>query len=696
MDFLNFLKNLFHKKSFYQQYIEQRLETAEKAKQSGYYNIKGIIVPYSLGTTGLTEIITEFNKSSWKQSYQRNQKTITKQEQLYFLISDFYQKWTSEHLNGLQNIYANLGIVLIMDNYLKAVQRFGIKRTDNRVNFHPDYLLLAGLLFYESGGKVNYVSKANAKGLFQLQTAAFKDTMSDLDLLPRELLEALNISSREINLQNIKDPRVNLLASALYLRRLYDEHKQTRNSIALSIIGYLCGMQTVATIISNTYKKHRRATNGSSTEILNENNLNLVDIIDSIKSNEIKTYLLRILSSSMIININNYLTELVKGAIEKHNLTDEDICNHFGISKAKIDRAVEIFKDNLNELQIYFHFSEKQKQELIKNATYSFVALAIQIIKSKNFEKNVNSDPYIIHVMFERPKEYAKIIGLVDKLDDGNREKEIKNFVDKIRKKLQQRQQIVKNAQPNLSSVPVKKNKRKISKTAVPVTLHDNLHDKKIVLSRDKIPLTTNYEYGRINARFKLNMTNPISPLKDRSELIATDGKINAQPFFGAKRGIGRKHKGLDIYAPIGTNVRAAQEGIVIYVQNEDMYGKDPKTYKDNPYLNRKGNVNFVPYGKFVIIKHKMRDPPGYYYTSYAHLQEVKVKKGQVVKRGDIIGTVGISGNAKNAQNAIENSHVHFDLRIPKPIRDPKTRKYLSIPPYDGENCKAVDPLIMH
>ncbi|MEM4368487.1 MAG: transglycosylase SLT domain-containing protein, partial [Candidatus Anstonellales archaeon] len=562
---MDFLKNLFHRKSFYQKYIEQRLELAEEAKKKGYYNIRGNRIPYHQGTTGLTEIIEEFNKSSWKKSYQINQKTITKLEQLYFLISDFYQQWTSEHLNGLQNIYANLGIVLIMHDYLKAVERFGIKRRDDRENFHLDYLLLAGLLFYESGGKINYVSNADAKGFFQLQTAAFKDAMSDLDLLPRELLEALNISTREINPQNIEEPRVNLVASALYLRRLYDVHKQTKNSISLSLIGYYCGMEKVAIIITNTYKKHGKSPKDTSEKILEDNTLNLVDIIDSIKSNQIKTYLLRILSSSMIININKYLTELVKGAIEKHNLTVDDICKHFGISKTKIDRAVEIFKENLNELQRFFHFSEKQKQELIKNATYSFVALAIQIIKSKNFEKNVNSDPYIVHVMFERPKEYAKIMGLVDKLDDGNREKEIKNFVDRIRKS-QQRQQIVKKTQPNLSLVPVKKNKREVSKTDVQVTLHENLQDKTIVLSRDKIPLTTNYEYGRINARFKLNMTNPISPLKDRSELIATDGKINAQPFFGAKRGISRKHKGLDIYAPIGTNVRAAQEGIVIYV----------------------------------------------------------------------------------------------------------------------------------
>ena len=90
----------------------------------------------------------------------------------------------------------------------------------------------------------------------------------------------------------------------------------------------------------------------------------------------------------------------------------------------------------------------------------------------------------------------------------------------------------------------------------------------------------------------------------------------------------GRKpHQGVDIAAPKGTPIRAAEAGKVIY----------------SGWLGG--------YGRVVIVKHA-----GRYSTVYAHNRRNKVRVGQFVEKGDVVATVGTSGNASGP-------HVHFEVR---------------------------------
>ncbi len=101
---------------------------------------------------------------------------------------------------------------------------------------------------------------------------------------------------------------------------------------------------------------------------------------------------------------------------------------------------------------------------------------------------------------------------------------------------------------------------------------------------------------------------------------------------FGARRKGGRKHKGIDLEASIGTPIRAARAGKVIET------GNHPSGY-----------------GKYV----EMRHPDGFI-TIYAHLSEIDVREGRIIRRGKIIGKVGKSGNASHR---LIKSHVHFEIR---------------------------------
>ena len=96
---------------------------------------------------------------------------------------------------------------------------------------------------------------------------------------------------------------------------------------------------------------------------------------------------------------------------------------------------------------------------------------------------------------------------------------------------------------------------------------------------------------------------------------------------FGPKAG-GLHNDGINIAAPAGTPVRAAEDGVVSYVGNE-----------------------IRGYGNLVLLRHTDG-----WVTAYAHNARNLVARGQMVLRGDVIASVGASGGIAQPQS-------HFELR---------------------------------
>lgn len=101
---------------------------------------------------------------------------------------------------------------------------------------------------------------------------------------------------------------------------------------------------------------------------------------------------------------------------------------------------------------------------------------------------------------------------------------------------------------------------------------------------------------------------------------------------FGARRSGGRTHNGIDLAAPVGATVRAAGAG-------RARQSRQPRGM-----------------GAYVEIVHGNGCV-----TLYGHLSRVLVADGQWVLRGEPIGLVGKSGNAR--RRAIQ-PHLHFELRL--------------------------------
>jgi murein DD-endopeptidase MepM/ murein hydrolase activator NlpD len=96
---------------------------------------------------------------------------------------------------------------------------------------------------------------------------------------------------------------------------------------------------------------------------------------------------------------------------------------------------------------------------------------------------------------------------------------------------------------------------------------------------------------------------------------------------FGTKAN-GEKNDGINLAVPEGTSVKAAEEGVVIYAGNE-----------------------LKSYGNLVLIRHKDG-----WVSAYAHNRSIKVKRGEDIRRGQIIAEAGMTGSVTSPQ-------VHFELR---------------------------------
>ena len=86
-------------------------------------------------------------------------------------------------------------------------------------------------------------------------------------------------------------------------------------------------------------------------------------------------------------------------------------------------------------------------------------------------------------------------------------------------------------------------------------------------------------------------------------------------------------HEGVDLAGPAGQPVYATGDGVVESTE-----------------------INFSGYGNVVVIDHGFG-----YKTRYAHLMEIKVLEGQVIIRGDQIGTLGSSGLSTGP-------HLHYEV----------------------------------
>jgi len=153
--------------------------------------------------------------------------------------------------------------------------------------------------------------------------------------------------------------------------------------------------------------------------------------------------------------------------------------------------------------------------------------------------------------------------------------------------------------------------------------------DNKLSDNLDKLLIKVEQQYS--NTRAIVDYLNKKERLKD---VIPSIPPVNGwfmrgfgyalDPFTGTVR----MHEGVDIAAPAGSPIIASADGVVKKIQNT----------KD--------------FGIVIEISHSEGIE-----TFYAHCQNPAVRQGQLIKRGDVIAYVGMSGKTTGP-------HLHYEIRI--------------------------------
>jgi murein DD-endopeptidase MepM/ murein hydrolase activator NlpD len=128
-----------------------------------------------------------------------------------------------------------------------------------------------------------------------------------------------------------------------------------------------------------------------------------------------------------------------------------------------------------------------------------------------------------------------------------------------------------------------------------------------------------------------LNSTPSIVPVKARKYWISSGFGWRRSPFTGAKE----FHNGLDICSHKGVPIVAPADGIVY----------------------RKGNHRYL--GKYIRINHGRGLT-----TTYGHLSEHNVRRGQRVHRGEIIAFMGNTGRSAG-------THLHYSIKVNRKYVNP-------------------------
>jgi murein DD-endopeptidase MepM/ murein hydrolase activator NlpD len=164
----------------------------------------------------------------------------------------------------------------------------------------------------------------------------------------------------------------------------------------------------------------------------------------------------------------------------------------------------------------------------------------------------------------------------------------------------------------------------------------DKAYETQHLTIKNKRKVNPNADDMKRITKEKKRITNALAYWNNRlitNELVLDlplDGRLSSS--FGLRRFFNeqprRPHSGLDIAAPKGTPIKAPAGGEIILTGNF--------------FFN--GNAVFIDHGKGLV-------------TMYAHMNSIEVTEGQHVKRGEKIGTVGMTGR-------VTGPHLHWGISL--------------------------------
>ncbi len=294
--------------------------------------------------------------------------------------------------------------------------------------------------------------------------------------------------------------------------------------------------------------------------------------------------------------------------IEKLGLEIEDTKDQIADLEDRIETKQEGIKKLLFALQQKEH--ENAFTSLLRNESLSESVGELQTIATlNNTLKNTVNDLQSLH----------------DELEDKlNETKTKKNSREQERLTLTVRQKIIQEQKQEKNQLlESTKNKEKVFQEQLSAL--------------EQLQTEISAEIEKVESELRKNINPNMLPMPRNGLLLwPVNGGRLSQGYgatkFALKTYKGKFHNGVDIAAPVGTEIFAAHDGTVINVANQDLYCKR------------------AAYGKLVVIKHDNGLT-----TLYGHMAGQIVTIGQKVLKGQVIGYMGKTGWATGP-------HLHFTV----------------------------------
>ncbi len=260
------------------------------------------------------------------------------------------------------------------------------------------------------------------------------------------------------------------------------------------------------------------------------------------------------------------------------------------------------FKNKVTELQTLRAETKAQRVE-IRSFLEKISVLEEQLDKLKEMEKKVKQDLKEIIELKKNKKVNLKISKKIT--------------LNQKKSPLMTQEQVVKPPFIREEKVSI----LDIERSKLVSRLHHDLLDLRQEFSQREKNLQELQEFLQAQKSFLL-ATPSLWPILGRISSGFGDDRLSSSS------GGTRPHKGVDIPAPPGTNIFAPADGVVSFAGRESEYGW------------------------LICLDHGHG-----YSTMFGHLKEFFVKAGERVRKGQAIGTVGMSGNSTGP-------HLHYEVRI--------------------------------
>lgn len=341
-------------------------------------------------------------------------------------------------------------------------------------------------------------------------------------------------------------------------------------------------------------------------------------------------------------------------AIEAQKKALENNLNEINKSNSKLTKEIKTMDNQISQINLGIKASalaveklELELKELSKEVetTDDNIQIKKNAISKLFGELQQKSNENFL-VIFLRNKSLAESVGEVESIALLNSKlnqniKELTNLQDELQEKLVKEGEKKQNKEVEKSNLTNKQyilqDQKKDKQTLLSQTKNQEKIYEKQLEEVNKLQAEISKDIEAIEVELRKTIDPNLLPLA-RSGVLAwpvPDGKLTqgyGVTSFALKNYASGYHNGIDIGAPIGTEIISSEDGTVINAGNQDLYCKG------------------AAYGKFIVIKHTNGLT-----TLYGHMSRTLFSTGQKVSRGQVIGYVGRTGWATGP-------HLHYTV----------------------------------